>query len=60
MFKFSMLKPYDKPDQPKLLPGRKPIIQITERPLLQQPQNFTQSKKDKKSQHQKVQDIVIR
>ena len=35
---------HDKPEQPKLLSGRKPIIQIAERPPLQQSQNITQSK----------------
>ena len=30
--KFPVSQPYDKPEQPKLLPGRKPIIQIEERP----------------------------
>ena len=34
----------DKCEQPKLLPGRKPIIQIPERPILQQSQNITQFK----------------
>ena len=31
-----MSQPFDKPEQPKLLPGRRPIIQIAERPPLQQ------------------------
>ena len=39
-----MSQPLDKPKQPKLLPGRKPIIQIAERPILQQPQNIIQPK----------------
>ena len=33
---------YDKPEQLKLLPGRKPIIQIAERPILQPLQIITQ------------------
>ena len=43
-FKFPVSQPYDKPEQPKLLLGRKPIVQIAERPFLQQPENVTQSK----------------
>ena len=39
-----MSQPFDKPEQLQLLPGRKSIIQIAERPILQQPQNITQSK----------------
>ena len=39
-----MFKLYDKPEQPKLLPGGKPIIQIAERPPLQQSQDIKQSK----------------
>ena len=35
----------DKPEQQQLLPGRRPIIQIAERPILQQPQNIIQSKR---------------
>ena len=34
----------DKPEQPKLLPGRRPIMQIAKRPPLQQSQNINQSK----------------
>ena len=34
----------DKPEQPKFIPGRRPIIQITERSPLQQSQNINQSK----------------
>ena len=34
----------DKPKQPHLLPGRGSIIQIAERPILQQPQNIIQPK----------------
>ena len=34
----------DKPDQPKLLPGRRPIIQIAQMHPLQQYQSFNQSK----------------
>ena len=33
----------DKPEQPQLLPGRRPITQIGERPILQQPQNIIQA-----------------
>ena len=33
MFKFPVSQLYDKPEQPKLLPGIKPIIQIAERPI---------------------------
>ena len=42
--RFPVFKSYGKPEQPKLLPGRKPIIQIAERPILQHPQNVWQSK----------------
>ena len=35
---------FNKPEQPKLLPGRRPIIQISEWPPLQQSQNINQSK----------------
>ena len=31
-----------KPEQPQILPGRRPIIQIAGRPILQQPQNIIQ------------------
>ena len=44
----------DKPKQLWLLPGRRPIIQIAERPILQQPQNIIQPKQDLKLQYQKV------
>ena len=44
MFRFPMLWLYDKPEQPKLLPGRRPIIQILERPILQSPQIVAQLK----------------
>ena len=44
MLTFPVSQPSDKPKQPKLLPGRKPIIQITERPPLQQSQDIIQSK----------------
>ena len=44
MLTFPVSQPYDKPEQPQLLTGRKPIIQIAERSILQQPQNVTQSK----------------
>ena len=50
MFHFPVSQPHVKPEQPKLLPGRRPLIQITERPPLQQPQNINQSKQDKKFQ----------
>ena len=43
-FKFPMSQLLDKPEQPKLLPGRRSIIQIAERPPLQQSQNINQSK----------------
>ena len=39
-----MSPPLDKPEQPQILPGRRPIIQIAERPILQQPQNIIQPK----------------
>ena len=32
MFKYPLSQLYDIPEQPKLLPGRRPIIQIAERP----------------------------
>ena len=35
--RFPIPQLHDKPEQPKLLPGRKSIIQITERPILQPP-----------------------
>ena len=38
--KFFVCQPYDKPEQPKLLPGGRPIIQIAERPT----QSRTRSK----------------
>ena len=41
---FSVSQTYGKPEQPKLLPGRKQIIQIAKRPILQHPQNVVQSK----------------
>ena len=44
MLKFPFSQPYDKPEQPKLLPERKPMIQIAERPILQHPQTIVQSK----------------
>ena len=34
-FRFLMSQPFDKPEQPKFLPRRRPIIQIAERPPLQ-------------------------
>ena len=37
MLTFPVSQPYDKPKQPKLLPGRKTIIQIVKRLILQQP-----------------------
>ena len=33
MLKFPLSQQHDKPEQPKLLPGRKPIVQIAERPI---------------------------
>ena len=42
--KFPVFPLLDKPEQPKMLPGRRPIIQIAERPILQQPQNIIHSK----------------
>ena len=44
MLKFPVSQPYDKPEQPQLLPGRKPITQIAQRFTLQQSQKITQSK----------------
>ena len=44
MLRFPVLLPYDKTKQPKLSPGRKPIIQRAEGPILQCPQNVAQSK----------------
>ena len=41
---FPLPQPYEKPEQPKLLPERKPIIQIAERPILQHSKNIMQSK----------------
>ena len=35
MVRFPIPQPYDMPEQPKSLPGRKSIIQIAERPILQ-------------------------
>ena len=39
-----MFQPFDKSEQPRLLPDRRPIIQIAERLPLQQPQSKTRSK----------------
>ena len=44
LLRFSIFQPYDKPKQPKLLPGRKPVIHIVERSILQHPKNIMQSK----------------
>ena len=44
MLKFLVCKLLDKPNQLQLLPGRRPIIQIVERPILQQPQNVIKPK----------------
>ena len=44
MLRSPISQPYHKPEQPKLLPGRKPIIQIAGKPILQHPQNVVQSK----------------
>ena len=49
-----MSQPLDKPEQPKLLPGRRPIIQIAEWPPLQQSQNINLSKTKSKVQYQNV------
>ena len=38
-----MSQPFDKPEQPKLLPSRRPIMQIAERHPLQPSQNINQS-----------------
>ena len=38
---------YDKPEQPDLSPGGKPIVQIAERPNLQQSQIIHNLKQDK-------------
>ena len=37
MLRFPMPQPYDKPEQPMLLPERRPIIQIADRSILQPP-----------------------
>ena len=42
MLRFPIPQPCDKPEQSKLLPGRRPIIQIAERPSLQPFQIVTQ------------------
>ena len=44
MLRFPVFQSYDKPEQTKLLPGRKPIIQIAEGPFFQHLQNVAQSK----------------
>ena len=44
MLRFPISQPHDKPEQPKLIPGRKPIIQIAERAILQPPWIATQPK----------------
>ena len=44
MLIFPVSQPLEKPEQPQLLPGRRTIIQIAERPILQQPQNITEPK----------------
>ena len=43
-FNFPVSQLYDKPEQPKLFTGRRLIIQIAGRPILQQSQNITQPK----------------
>ena len=40
MLKFHVSHPLDKPKQPQLLSGRKPIIQLAERPFFLKPQNI--------------------
>ena len=37
MLTFSISQSWDKPELPTILPGRRPIIQIAERPILQPP-----------------------
>ena len=44
MFRFPIPQPCDIPGQPKLLPGRRPIIQIGERTILQPVWLFAQPK----------------
>ena len=44
MLKFPASQVFDKPKQPQLLLGRRPIIQTAETLLLQQPQNMIQPK----------------
>ena len=39
----------ERPEQPKLIPGRKPIIQIAERPILQPPHSVAQPKTHSKT-----------
>ena len=39
-----MHQPYDKPQQSKFLPGRRPIIKLARRPILQPPHIVTQPK----------------
>ena len=42
MLRFSISLSCDKPEQPKLLLGRRKIIQIAERPVFQHPQIVAQ------------------
>ena len=43
-FRFLVCQWFDKSEQPKLLPGRKPFIQIIESHILQQTKNIIQPK----------------
>ena len=43
-FTFTVSQLLNKPEKPKLLPGRRPIIQLVERPPLQKSWNINQSK----------------
>ena len=43
MLRFPMPQPHDKLEQSKLLPGRRPIIQIAERQILQPTKIVVQS-----------------
>ena len=44
MLRFPLHQPCDKPEQPKLLAGRRPIIQMADRPILQLPSIIAQPK----------------
>ena len=58
MLKFPVSQLYDKPERPKLLPGRKSIIQIAERPILQQPKNITQFQYPITQSHKQCQSVT--